>query len=200
MEEFSRKLQGDAEKLAVYERRSLGGVNGSSVASHHVGASGGSREEQLEAEVAELRYVCGSFVLHAPSLTWVPTSAELKVAEVDLQSAHKHIQQFKEISQANEEALASLNTTHDEYKSTTESQLATSWVCAVPVRAHLSSCANSRASTFRLNKKHFRAVSQMSSKSSSKPKRPWPSRNVRWRVHVRSGSRTRRCWKTLSWT
>jgi hypothetical protein len=56
-------------------------------------------------------------------------SASLKVAEVDLATARSHIQQFKEISQANEEALASLNTTYDEYKSSTEAQLAASWVC-----------------------------------------------------------------------
>lgn len=59
-------------------------------------------------------------------------SAALKVAEVDLAAARNHIQQFKEISQASEEALASLNTTHDEYKSSTEAQIATSWVCPVP--------------------------------------------------------------------
>ena len=57
-------------------------------------------------------------------------SASLKVAEVDLAAARNHIQQFKEISQASEEALASLNTTHDEYKSTTEAQLAASYVCS----------------------------------------------------------------------
>ena len=56
-------------------------------------------------------------------------SASLKVAEVDLAAARNHIQQFKEISQASEEALASLNTTHDEYKSTTEAQLTASYVC-----------------------------------------------------------------------
>ncbi|KAH9056279.1 hypothetical protein EDB87DRAFT_1637584 [Lactarius vividus] len=106
VEELSRKLQGDAEKLAVYERRSLG-VNGAG-ATHHVSVEGRSREDQLETEVADLR-------------------AALKVAEVDLAAARNHIQQFKEISQASEEALASLSTTHDEYKSTTESQLAASW-------------------------------------------------------------------------
>jgi hypothetical protein len=62
-------------------------------------------------------------------------SASLKVAEVDLAAARNHIQQFKEISQASEEALASLNTTHDEYKSTTEAQLTASYVCS------LRSCA-----------------------------------------------------------
>jgi hypothetical protein len=56
-------------------------------------------------------------------------SASLKVAEVDLAAARNHIQQFKEISQASEEALASLNATHDEYKSTTEAQITASWVC-----------------------------------------------------------------------
>ncbi|KAH9992148.1 hypothetical protein BJV77DRAFT_1067895 [Russula vinacea] len=50
-----------------------------------------------------------------------------KVAEVDLAAARNHIQQFKEISQASEEALASLNATHDEYKSTTEAQITASW-------------------------------------------------------------------------
>lgn len=65
------------------------------------------------------------------------SSAALKVAEVDLVAARNHIQQFKEISQASEEALASLNTTHDEYKSTTENQLSASWVCSAPF-AHLS--------------------------------------------------------------
>jgi len=50
------------------------------------------------------------------------------VAEVDLAAARNHIQQFKEISQASEEALASLNATYDEYKSNTEAQLTASWV------------------------------------------------------------------------
>jgi nucleoprotein TPR len=53
MEELSRKLQGDAEKLAVYERRSSA-VNG---ATYHPGAEGGSQGQQLEAEVADLRQV-----------------------------------------------------------------------------------------------------------------------------------------------
>lgn len=50
------------------------------------------------------------------------------MAELDLAAARNHIQQFKEISQASEEALALLNATHDEYKSTTEAQLTASWV------------------------------------------------------------------------
>jgi hypothetical protein len=53
-------------------------------------------------------------------------SALLKVAEVDLAAAHNHIQQFKGISQASEEVLASLNN-----KSTTEAQLTASYVCSL---------------------------------------------------------------------
>ncbi|KAJ8468503.1 hypothetical protein ONZ51_g9602 [Trametes cubensis] len=48
----------------------------------------------------------------------------LKVAEVDLASARSHVQQFQEISQANEAALATLNATHDEYRAATEAELA----------------------------------------------------------------------------
>lgn len=49
--------------------------------------------------------------------------SSLKVAEVELASARSHVQQFKEISQASESALANLNATYDEYKSATEAQL-----------------------------------------------------------------------------
>jgi hypothetical protein len=124
VEELSRQQQGDAERLAVYERRSSA-VNS---ATHHVSADGESREQQLESEVADLRYVACDGIL-CIVLTLI-ASASLKVAEVDLAAARNHIQQFKEISQANEEALASLNMTHDEYKSTTEAQLTASYVCS----------------------------------------------------------------------
>jgi hypothetical protein len=80
VEELSRKQQGDAERLAVYERRPSA-ING---ATHHVGADSGSREQQLEAEVADLRYVAHLAVLcvtHScpmlvrrlrwPRLTWL---------------------------------------------------------------------------------------------------------------------------------
>jgi nucleoprotein TPR len=53
VEELSRKSQGDGERLAVYERRSSV-ANG---VAHHAAAEGGSREDQLEVEVADLRYV-----------------------------------------------------------------------------------------------------------------------------------------------
>ena len=51
-------------------------------------------------------------------------SSALKVAEVDLATAKSHVQQFQDISQANEAALAALTATYDEYKASTEAQLA----------------------------------------------------------------------------
>ncbi|KAI0629748.1 hypothetical protein C8Q77DRAFT_263303 [Trametes polyzona] len=100
VDQLTRQLQGNEEKLAVYERRASG-VNGIAPRTDE----DLSREQQLEAEVAELR-------------------SALKVAEVDLASARSHVQQFREISQANEAALATLNATHDEYRAATEAELA----------------------------------------------------------------------------
>lgn len=51
------------------------------------------------------------------------------MTEVDLATARSHVQQFKEISQANEEALSNLKTTYDDYKTSTEAQLAHHEVC-----------------------------------------------------------------------
>ncbi|EPQ51089.1 hypothetical protein GLOTRDRAFT_66309 [Gloeophyllum trabeum ATCC 11539] len=100
LDDLTRQLQGNEEKLAVYERRSSA-VNG---IAHHADENL-SREQQLEAEVAELR-------------------SALKVAEVDLANARSHVQQFQEISQANENALASLSATHDEFKASSEAEIA----------------------------------------------------------------------------
>ncbi|KAI0310134.1 TPR/MLP1/MLP2-like protein-domain-containing protein [Amylostereum chailletii] len=99
VESLSRQLQGNEEKLAVYERR------GTTVGvTHTVGGDDMSKEQQFEAEVAELR-------------------SSLKVAQVDLSNARNNVQQFQEISQANEAALSTLNATYDDYKRTTEAQL-----------------------------------------------------------------------------
>lgn len=50
-------------------------------------------------------------------------SAQLKSAEVDLETARNHVQQFQEISQASEAALQSLSTSYDEYKASTDAQI-----------------------------------------------------------------------------
>ncbi|TFK40767.1 hypothetical protein BDQ12DRAFT_679995 [Crucibulum laeve] len=99
VEDLTRQLKGNEEKLAVYERRPTSGGVAQGVDQDQ------TREQQLEAEVAELR-------------------SALKVAEVDLATARSHVQQFQEISQASEEALANLNSTYDEYKASTEAQIA----------------------------------------------------------------------------
>lgn len=52
VEELNKQLQGNEEKLAVYERRTTT-VSGSIQSPDHAL----SREQQLEAEVAELRFV-----------------------------------------------------------------------------------------------------------------------------------------------
>ena len=62
-----------------------------------------------------------------------PVSSALKVAEVDLAAARSHVQQFRDISQANEAALANLNATHDEYQTATEAELEKRQVC---LRSH----------------------------------------------------------------
>ncbi|KIM43182.1 hypothetical protein M413DRAFT_9931 [Hebeloma cylindrosporum] len=99
VEGLTRQLKGNEEKLSVYERRPASdGVT-------QIVDKDASREQQLEAEVAELR-------------------SALKVAEVDLVSARSHRDQYQEISQASEAALVGLNTTFDEYKRSTEAQIA----------------------------------------------------------------------------
>jgi nucleoprotein TPR len=62
----------------------------------------------------------------------------LKVTEMDLATARNHVQQFQEISQANESALATLNATHDEYKASTEAQIARLEVCVQIARSDKS--------------------------------------------------------------
>ena len=122
MEELTRQLRGNEEKLAVYERRSTSGR----IATEYPD-SGLSQEQQLETEVAELRYV---LTLLWPVGQLIPCiRSSLKVAEVDLATARSHVEQFKEISQANEQALANLNATYDEYRASTEAQIARLEVC-----------------------------------------------------------------------
>ena len=105
VDELSRQLQGNEEKLSVYERRGPGSSDIPPQSNPDL-----SRDQQLEAEIAELR-------------------SELKITQVDLTNARSHVQQFQEISQANEAALASLNQTYDEYRATTEAQLTLREVC-----------------------------------------------------------------------
>ena len=90
-EATARQVAAYEEKLAVYEGRRNQSSGDSSI----------SREQQLETQVADLR-------------------AELGTARMAAEQARGHVEQYKAIAQANEEALAELNTTYDEYKRSTE--------------------------------------------------------------------------------
>ncbi|KAG1795936.1 uncharacterized protein HD556DRAFT_1441766 [Suillus plorans] len=107
--QLTRQLRGNEEKLAMYERRTSA-ANGATPATEQ----DLPREQQLEQEVAEL---------------W----SAVKVAQVNLTAARSHMQQFQEISQANEAALSALNATHDQYKAETEAQISQNEVESTPL-------------------------------------------------------------------
>jgi len=56
----------------------------------------------------------------------------IKVTEVELANAKEHVQQYQDISKANEEALSDLSDTFDEYKASTEAQVARHEVVSSP--------------------------------------------------------------------
>jgi hypothetical protein len=120
VDQLTRQLQGNEEKLAVYERRTAG-PNGVAAATEQ----DLPREQQFEQEVAELRLVLMDcvFVYKMLNNFLFRRRSALKVAQVDLAAARSHMQQFQEISQANEAALTALNATHDQYKTETEAQI-----------------------------------------------------------------------------
>lgn len=117
-EDLQKQVDSREEKLAVYERRS--------------GASGGSsstapstsldNSQQLQIELAELR-------------------GELRSAQVEAEQGKSHVEQFKAIAQASEDALRELQTTYDEYKASTESKLSQSQTEATQLRERLESVA-----------------------------------------------------------
>ncbi|KAL5482794.1 MLP1_9 [Sanghuangporus weigelae] len=104
VDELVKQVQMNEEKIAVYERRTSSATGTTGDTSRPPAGEDGS-EQELKVEVAELR-------------------AALKAAEVDLAAARSHVQQFQEISQASEAALQSLSATHDEYKASTEAEIA----------------------------------------------------------------------------
>ncbi|KAF7314521.1 hypothetical protein MKEN_00925200 [Mycena kentingensis (nom. inval.)] len=99
VEDLIKQLKGSEEKLAVYGRPTRTAIGSSQAMDPDM-----TREQQLEAEVAELR-------------------AALKIAELDATNARAHAEQFREISAANEAALDSLNATHDQLQATTDAQI-----------------------------------------------------------------------------
>jgi nucleoprotein TPR len=97
LEDLGKQLQGNQEKLAVYEQRP------GMAASTATGDTG--REQQLEAELAELR-------------------SSAKMLEVDLARARDNVKQYQSIAENSEAALASLSGTHDEYRAAAEADMA----------------------------------------------------------------------------
>ncbi|EUC62051.1 filament forming protein TPR/p270, putative, partial [Rhizoctonia solani AG-3 Rhs1AP] len=90
-----KEVQSLREKLAVYEGRASGAPM----------PEGLNREQQLEIELGDVR-------------------AALKVAELDLASARGHVEQFKAISEASEQALREHMETWDAFKEEHESLVA----------------------------------------------------------------------------
>ncbi|KAG8753074.1 hypothetical protein FRC12_011679, partial [Ceratobasidium sp. 428] len=90
-----KEAQSLREKLAVYEGRAPGAPM----------PEGLSREQQLEIELGDVR-------------------AALKIAEMDTASAREHVEQFKAISEASEQALREHMETWDTYKEEQEALIA----------------------------------------------------------------------------
>lgn len=126
IDQLTRQLQGNEEKLAVYERRPSIANGAAPTTEQDL-----PREQQLEQEVAELRLVSKQRLWHHTEQ--IHSRSALKVAQVDLTAARSHMQQFQEISQANEAALSALNATHDQYKTETEAQISKNEVGSTPI-------------------------------------------------------------------
>ncbi|CAE6518386.1 unnamed protein product [Rhizoctonia solani] len=90
-----KEAQSLREKLAVYEGRAPGAPM----------PEGLNREQQLEIELGDVR-------------------AALKIAELDLASAREHVEQFKTISEASEQALREHIETWDTFKEEQEALVA----------------------------------------------------------------------------
>ncbi|CEH16539.1 Uncharacterized conserved coiled-coil protein [Ceraceosorus bombacis] len=94
VEDLTKQLQSKEERLAVFERRNAPSSSTSLL----------TREQQLEVEVADLR-------------------GSLSTVQVEAEQARDHVEQFKAIAEANEEALGALQKTYEEYKAQTEAEL-----------------------------------------------------------------------------
>ncbi|KAH0826005.1 hypothetical protein J3R83DRAFT_7518 [Lanmaoa asiatica] len=126
-ESLACQIQGNAEKLAVYERRTTG-ANAAAVTPD----PDLPREQQLKQEVTDLWCILSRYTCRYGFMEDILSGAQLKVVQVDLAAARGHMQQLQGISQANEAALAVLNNMQDEYKADAEAQLARHEVVKLP--------------------------------------------------------------------
>ena len=90
VEQLTRKLRGNGEKLSVYECRMTGASGAVPVAEQLEDLP---REQQLEQE-AELRLVLKNCLWCRVEQIQVDIRSTLKVAQVDLAAARSHMQQF----------------------------------------------------------------------------------------------------------
>lgn len=108
-----KEVQSLREKLAVYEGRAPGAPI----------PDGLNREQQLEIELGDVRYQM-AFNFEQLILKSCSCRAALKIAELDLASAREHVEQFKAISEASEQALREHMETWDTYKEEHEASIA----------------------------------------------------------------------------
>lgn len=122
-DELQKQVNSKDEKLAVYERKTTHSTSSSTSATTEL-----DREQQLQVELADLK-------------------GELRGAQVEVEQAKGHVDQFKSIAAANEEALAQLQSTYDEYKASTDAALAQRDSELAALRERTTVIANELAST-----------------------------------------------------
>ena len=120
-EELQKQVDSKEEKLAVYERRNLGTTQTGSSSQESVSSL--DQQQQLQVEIADLK-------------------GELRGAQIDAEQARGHVEQFKAIAVANEEALSQLQAAYDEYKTTTDSSVAEKTNDVNSMRERLEAIAN----------------------------------------------------------
>jgi nucleoprotein TPR len=107
-DELQRQVDAKDEKLAVYERRGGAGVVSGSGAVNGPGQGINavmSDADQTQIELADVK-------------------GELRSAQVEAEQARAHVEQFRSIAAANEEALSELQSSYDQYKVSTEASMA----------------------------------------------------------------------------
>ena len=169
--ELQKQLNAREEKLAVFEKHTA------TAASNGAAAAGGidaNRERELEITMADLR-------------------SELRNAEVEMEQSRAHVEQYKAIAQANEDSLAQLQRTYDQYKTETDSAMAQKDVSACYLNQRYTSLIRSlhslRSSPFELAWKASEQSSQQPRTKQARQDRQWklrrqnlPPRNAAWKT------------------
>lgn len=94
VDDLTRQLAAKDDRLAIYEKKSVD-TTGSSI----------NREQQREIELADVR-------------------RQLAEAQGEVESAKEHVEQYMAIARANEDAMAELNSTHEQYVTNMDREVA----------------------------------------------------------------------------